>query len=545
MALVVNHNISSIQILNQLQDNSNELGKKLKQLSSGMKVNSAGDAAAEFAISEKMRTQIRSLGQDKVNVDNGYDMLNIASGGMDNIVSVLRTMKELTINAANDTNTDEDRAIIQKEINQRINTIEDIASTTSYNGKLLLNGDYYPPYDYQEYIQVKIGETQKTIHIGPPSVTVTQQTDRSGNPVSIITQDNQVNNLTAGFKPVNGQTYSDTTKKAYDGTICAEVFLARSNPIAVEMDFSLAVDKSTGVAPSYPDDLDGQGFTILCTGCRQFLNFKFDASTDSSSAYFPTDSLKGEYTVGIRSVNNADELKEAIFQAVVDANGGTALGDGNYKIDVQNDKHNVRIGKNEDGKYYIFKDSTSLGLCFFDEGRYLSTSINKPGEGGVPSAGQTIVNLGYDETITEPVYKEELQDMHDPGRPLIIHDGTKSTQHIKLYIKDMHPKAIGVDPLSVRTRDDASASIDVVDTAVQAVLDEVTRIGAYQNRLRIDGNNLQIANENTTAAESVLRDADMAKSMTEYTKNNVLVQAAQAMLAQSNQNPEAVLSLLK
>ena len=141
MALVVASNMAALNTYNTLKKNDKKMANNLEKVSSGMKINSAKDDASGYAISERMRVQIRALNQDDQNVKNGKSLLFVAHGGIQEIVNNLRTIKEMALNAANDTNTDEDRAIIQKELEQRKLQIDDIASTTEFNGKYLLNGN--------------------------------------------------------------------------------------------------------------------------------------------------------------------------------------------------------------------------------------------------------------------------------------------------------------------------------------------------------------------------------------------------------------------
>ena len=142
MAMTIMNNTSAMLTLGQLNKNISKVGKELKKVSSGMKLNSAGDDASAFAISEKMLTQIRSLEQDERNVKNGSSLVKVAAGGIDSIVDELRNLKELALNAANDTNTDMDRATMQKEFDQRRANIDSITMETTYNGKILLDGTY-------------------------------------------------------------------------------------------------------------------------------------------------------------------------------------------------------------------------------------------------------------------------------------------------------------------------------------------------------------------------------------------------------------------
>lgn len=145
MAMTVMNNPTAMMTLGELNKNISNQSKSSKRLASGMKINSAGDDASAYAISEHMRVQLRALGQDIDNVKNGRALLKVAAGGIDNIVDELRNLKELALNAANDTNTDTDRATIQKEFDQKMANINDIASETNYNGKILLDGRYTKP----------------------------------------------------------------------------------------------------------------------------------------------------------------------------------------------------------------------------------------------------------------------------------------------------------------------------------------------------------------------------------------------------------------
>ena len=142
MAMTILNNTSAMMTLGELNKNVSRVGKDLKKLSSGMKINSASDDASAYAISERMQVMMRSLDQDEQNVKNGRFLLNVAAGGIDNIVQELRSLKELALNSANDHNTDADRATIQKEFDQRMANIDDIAVETNYNGKILLDGRY-------------------------------------------------------------------------------------------------------------------------------------------------------------------------------------------------------------------------------------------------------------------------------------------------------------------------------------------------------------------------------------------------------------------
>ena len=152
MAMVIMNNGAAMQALHETNKNSNKLSKDLQKVVSGMKINGAGDGAAEYAISEKMRVMVRSLGQDIENAKKGIDLVKMAEEGMRSIVNELRDMKAMAINSANDHNSEADRAILQKEFASRMESIDDIAATTNYNGKVLMDGRYW----YKEYEEESI-----------------------------------------------------------------------------------------------------------------------------------------------------------------------------------------------------------------------------------------------------------------------------------------------------------------------------------------------------------------------------------------------------
>ena len=182
MAMTIQHYGSAMLTLGEVAKNNSAMTKNLKKLASGQKINSAGDDASGYAISEKMRVRIRALEQDTRNTQTGSSMLRVAEGGVQSIIDELRTLKELALNAANDTNTDLDRATIQKEFDQRRANIDNIAVETNYNGKILLNGDFRATIDTGVPIRtlVSTNTDTTTTTVGPTSASTTAQTGTTG-----------------------------------------------------------------------------------------------------------------------------------------------------------------------------------------------------------------------------------------------------------------------------------------------------------------------------------------------------------------------------
>lgn len=441
MAMVVKNNMSAVNTLNILNRNQSALAKSLQKVSSGMKINDAGDDASGYAISERMRVQIRSLDQDKQNTQNGNSMMKTAEGAVASTVEILKTLKEKAINAANDTNTDEDRRTIQKEINQMVDQIDDNALAT-YNGKYLVDG--------------------------------------SRNSIGTATCTTLTNNALS-------------TASAWSSVLTD--LQSRQNE-------SLNIQSTDNVTVSYVR----QGRTYTTT-----FSVGSNALSDiiTRAAFNGTDSLKGSALVG-----------------------GTTAG--------------AWIGLDKAGNsVYTADNKTALSINAAGAGTTFQISAFTIGISDNTGALRKTANTALD-NFNERIRAENKSE----DNALVLQTGVKSNQAIKVSMTDMRSLALGMkgqdgSVISVQTQDKANAAINSIDSALQKALDEQANIGAVQTRLRYTASNLTTQSENVQNSESTIRDADMAKEMTEYTKNNVLLQAAQSMLAQANQNSSAVLSLLR
>ena len=291
MALVINHNLGAERTLNLLEKNQTALGKDLKAAASGAKINDASDGASEYSISRRLEIEERGLGQDIQNVKTGGDLLAVAEGGIREVVETLRDMKQLAINAANDTNTDADRATIEKEFAHRQETIKDIAATTNYNGKLLLAGDYYPP----KFVHVK--ETQLIGFNVAIGFTNGANTSNGG-----IDKDNSLYYVVEKGsgelvnKYSNPRPIADIDKGGDDG---AKVTAFTGSPINVKLDFSNLAQKSISV-----HNMNSLPFTVLCgtnkgqNGCPQYIEFNFDDSLKTADSKFEIKNGSVRFLVG-------------------------------------------------------------------------------------------------------------------------------------------------------------------------------------------------------------------------------------------------------
>ena len=434
MALVVKNNMMAVNTLNTLNKNQSALSTSLKQVSSGMKINGAVDDASGYAISERMRVQIRSLDQDNQNTQNGNSMMKVAEGAVSSTVDILKTLKEKVINAANDTNTDDDRATIQKELNQSIDQINDNANIT-FNGKYLVDGTHN-----QKVTATTTTFTNQAMSTATEGTSaLTGLLDRTGRNLNIHSQDT----ITVSY--VN---QGKTVTTSFTVGSCT---------------FKNIIDK-----------ISGPGKMAANVGATSIIGTNVAGDTVYTAS--------GESAVSIYA-------------------GGTGVGN-------------------------------SIGGITF--------SITDT-QGNINKSANAVLDA-FSETVRA---QDSSQD-----NSMNFQIGTRANQAIRVGMTDMRAQALGLQgsdgsTLNISTRDKANAAINVLDNAISKALDQQTTIGAVQSRLNYTSQNLTTASENVQASESTIRDADMAKAMTNYTKNNVLMQAAQAMLAQANQSSSGVLSLLQ
>ena len=439
MAMVVKNNMSALSTLNTLNKNTKALSKSLQKVSSGMKINSAADDASGYAISERMRVQIRSLDQANSNAQNGGSMMKVAEGAVSSTVEILKTLKEKAVNAANDTNTDADRQTIQKELDQSIDQINDNANVT-FNGQYLVDGS----------------KNSKT------TATCTALTNQS------LAEDTASNTALTGLKARNGD--------------------------------SLNIQATDTVTVSWVKD--GKTYTASTKVGTLTLDGALKAMKDGNQTLSTDISL----SAGKTSFIAVDGSGNSVY---------TASGESSISI-----------------------TSKSTGI----EGQISGFTISITDNTGAVRKSANAALDAFDETLRAQNASED--------NSINLQIGTKANQTIKVGLTDMKAQALGLqgknnDTLQVGNQEQANAAINVLDAAIQKALDQQTTIGAVQSRLEYTQSNLTTASENVTAAESTIRDADMAKEMTEYTKNNVLMQAAQSMLAQANQSSSNVLSLLQ
>ena len=615
MAMVVKNNMTAINTLNTLNKNSSALSKSLQKVSSGMKINSAADDASGYAISERMRVQIRSLDQANQNTQNGSSMMKVAEGAVSSTVEILKTLKEKAVNAANDSNTDSDRQTIQKELDQSIDQINDNANVT-FNGKYLVDGSKntlgkatYTALSNQSLKEGTTGETK-----------LTDLAARNGDSLEIHDTDKVTVSYVQGGKTYSTTfnvkdektgkiaTLQDIFNKAEDIDTDSEIFAndANSNVMKAEgktadqiktakqdvitnkatVDDKLTALKKTGTAADAKAALDeavkGLKSALEAYNATQTASAK-DVSTANLAALAQDDYFTGLENVaatGVYSNISDDAGVTKAMKAVNDAmsawNGvgytsgasvanmskaGADATGGAEKAQYEYDDALATYRKNG-GQAHLLTGN-QVGYAASDDAVYtasgqkaITVTANTAGIGGQISGFNISItdsqgNVKKSANAALDAFGETIRAQNkSEDNAISLQVGASANQSIKVGLTDMRAEALGLQgadgtKLNISTQVKANAAINVLDNAIQKALDQQTTIGSVESRLEYTSSNLTTASENVQASESTIRDADMAKEMTNYTKNNVLLQAAQSMLAQANQSSSNVLSLLQ
>lgn len=456
--MIINHNVTALNTHRQLSTNTANTSKSIEKLSSGLRINRAGDDAAGLAISEKMRGQIRGLDMASKNAQDGISLIQTAEGALNETHSILQRMRELAVQSANDTNTDTDRGELQKEITQLKEEIDRIGNTTEFNTKKLLDG--------------RSGK----------NALVTGFT-ATGNKVAVIsTGSNSIGATYTGIKIDAAATKTAVADGADVATTVTNA--AETNLILNDVSFTFAKGATASdMAAAINAKSKEIGFTAKDTGGK----LSFDAN-DFGSGYALTATGTAKTAVGAATAGTNATVTTGLPAGV------TAT--------VSDAKHGATV--------------TLKG------GALDGTVINTAG------------------TTTADTFELTVAD-----NSLDFQIGANEGQKINVSVQDMRAGALGIDSIDVSNASSASASITTINNALEKVSSERSKLGAYQNRLEHTINNLNTSSENLTAAESRVRDVDMAKEMMNQTKNSILAQAAQAMLAQANQQPQGVLQLLR
>ena len=531
MALVVQHNMSALNANNKMNTNVSGLKKATEKLSSGYQINRAGDNAAGLAISEKMRSQIRGLSQAINNANDGISLIQTAEGGLNETHSILQRMRELAVQSANGTYQDDtDREAIQLEVDALKSEIDRISTSTEFNGMQLLDGslggstavtEYGAKYGIVDATSTDLAGATITSNVQGAKVTIALGATKGGESATWAADGkelvlNLVENQTYTQDQIDKLVESADTRKS-DG-VTAELNIQLKNAVMTATTADSTGTTTAGVRAASSDTAVG---TDLLTSAISGYGDKIKLTSNS----YGTDTRQ------ISIVTDADAGKENVTVTTADTTGAK---DGKFVLHLST------------GREYTEEDIAGIlkenGLDYTVD----ITDTNAP-DGDV--------SLKFDVKCADAdklkltlaggagVGKDEVASS---GKGLTFQIGANGVedQRVTLSVDDMSSAAIGVSNADVSTQDAANKAIEMVDDAVKTVSMQRAALGALQNRLEYTVNNLTTTEENLTNAESQIRDTDMASEMINYTKFNILQQASQSMLAQANQQPQAVLQLL-
>lgn len=545
--MVVQHNLNAINANNKMNINVSGTKKATEKLSSGYQINRAGDNAAGLAISEKMRSQIRGLSQATKNANDGISLIQTAEGGLNETHSILQRMRELSVQSANGTYQDDtDREAIQLEVDALKSEIDRIASSTEYNGMKLLDGslggskgtnEYGAKYGAVSTADTDLIGATITSNIAGVKIATAYAASGKGGENAIWSADGK--KLTMNL--VSGETYTqkdidnliaNATQSKGDGqtTAPAEVSVKLANGVMTASKAGETDATTAGLRATGSNDAD----VLKLVG-----DTKNGAHGSSDKITFTANSYGKAYDTGMAS-------KITI---------STDVAVGKENVSVETPATAATAGKPakaaeiklhlSTGKTYTEKDIENiLKEAGYDYSVKLEDTKNTDGD----ADGKIYFNVnGNAEVAITDGAGVGKDSVPNNGKGLTFQIGANGVedQRVTLNVNDMSSSAIGVANADVSTQDAANAAIDMIDSAVKTVSMQRAGLGALQNRLEYTVNNLTTTNENLTAAESQIRDTDMATEMINYTKNNILQQASQAMLAQANQQPQAILQLLQ
>ena len=492
----IQHNIAALNSYRQLGSNNGSVSKNLEKLSSGYRINRAGDDAAGLAISEKMRAQITGLETASKNANDGISLVQTAEGALTEVHSMLNRMVELAEQSANGTYQDSvDRENLQKEVKSLKEEVDRISESTNFNGINLLDGSLAGGKGVSKISNLSNAtDTTATTHA---ATSATQKSAViSGSPLAT----DQVVKVTYLDKTGDAKEVEVTVKAADLG---ADV---EANAKAI----SSALNKASGGAFNTTGAADG---TITFA----------DGNTGDNGFSVAGFTLNGS-GIGMGAVSAGKNE----YQQITFANAAK-----DTKITI--DGKNFQIAKQGDSIAEGY-----IGI-FTDDGKVDSEEQQKAVISQLDKFGIKAEIGGDDQSL-----KFEKSDVsRRDGLSLQIGDTADSFNQLSVKVGSMSSTALGIGGVDLSTQPGSKNAIKMIKDAINSVSSTRGDLGALQNRLEHTINNLSVTSENMTAAESRIRDVDMAKEMMNYTKNNILVQASQAMLAQANQVPQGVLQLLK
>ncbi len=595
----IQHNIAAMNAYRNYNINTSAVSKNLEKLSSGYNINRAGDDAAGLAISEKMRAQITGLNAASKNVKDGISLVKTAEGAMQEVQDMLNRMVNLATQSANGTYDNEvDRANLQKEVDQLRSEINRIADSANFNGIKLLDGSleagqtdikwlgspnetpvtplldgqlvtkeptpgkYSIDFGKLSFSNASTADETVTFQLTTTiSIAITVEAGKTKDGAELLEEIKTKLDAAAGTLG----TGADATAAAGDGKLQIDGITYNlsldGTKLVLEMDSAPTADVTTDFKANFVTSNYASN-RVIATGVEQVqVTPEVEAVPTSGRVYGQAElSLTDALTADGNAIKIGDETyvfarKQGTLDKFADSKA--------HVIDLTDIKATT-WGAAEFAKAASRVAAAAAGNSRFHVGANVGatgrlTFTEK--EGGVD---YNVNNLAGDDgkatangaSTTPDAKAADWKGLISTGTlalgaapkgtalTLQIGDTSDSFNQLKVSIGDIHTKALKIDGINIGTQTGAQAAVDTIKNAINTVSSIRGTLGATQNRLEHTQNNLSVMKENIQDAESTIRDTDVAEEMMAYTKNNILVQSAQAMLAQANQIPQGVLQLL-
>lgn len=544
----IQHNLSAMNSLSSYHNNNKALSGNLEKLSSGYRINSAADDAAGLAISEKMRSQIAGLEKAQDNANDGISLVQTAEGALTEVNSMLTRLTTLATQSANGTYEDGvDRVNLQEETDALLSEMDRISQSTNFNGINLLDGSLAGAGSAGGAIKgakiatFKPAEQKGTAFDASGTMTIDKETfvvDGATATVdwSKLSADDQ-GKLKVNWTTNSSKAAGDEAAKIMQDTINS-AFKDAGFSTSVEVVATTGGGNTTFTLKS-KDDSGQSSLNILANGVggsetasntgvgQKLFNITAGTAIEGKHTLSNGADMTGKFNMNINGTDFAIETA-GITAASKGSDVAAAL-----KTAINNTLDKYNAGVTEDLKL----DKSNFTVDFTKDGR-ISVQNGSDAKVGF----NDIKGFGVAKAMG---ISNESSNVKGKGLTLQVGDTNKDYQKVTVSIEDMSSKGLGLSNLSVANQDAAGKAIDTIKSAVNKVSTQRGKLGALQNRLDHTLKNLDSTTQNITAAESQIRDVDMAKEMTKYSKNNILVQASQSMLAQANSMPQGVLSLLR
>jgi len=503
----INNNISALRANTNLSRVEKRLDKSTRRLSSGYKINSASDDAAGFSISRKMRTQIKSLERASQNAADGISVMQTAEGALNEVSAMLNRMKELAVQSANDTYSGDDRDAIQQEMDQLLAEIDRISTDTGFNEKKLLNGEANRR-SVTQNDGVSVVRSSESVPNGKYKLTVNEDPKKAvytGGSVS--SSDFNEDSTLQGRVIINGEVININPGDT------AETVLNKIRLGAERAGLSLA---GNGGGP----DADGE---------ELYGGYTAGPLEEGAELLFVSKAYGSKAKIDIKIEGTASKLKDGTtFTAEENADRLAAA------LNLPRKMEPDEVKKGSDAKVTL------------DEGFEKTATVRTDGDKViVKDKGGFELELKVKDYTTENDKAGEVNlTVFDAGY-MTLQVGANTGESFDVSIGRIDSETLGLKGINIRTNSEAEKAIARIDNAITRLSAERAKLGAYQNRLEHTILSVDETTEDMTSAFSRIMDTDMAEEMTEFTQQKVLSQAGTSVLAQANERPNTILTLLQ